>query len=63
MVQVQDAPAPSDTMTVTGTSQGGGGALDWWDVSALLAVLASRLRARYRTYSATSTRLPSRSRK
>jgi hypothetical protein len=65
MVKVQDAPAPSDTMTVT--AKGGGGALDWWDVSALLALLALRRlpdRAlRYRVYSATSTRLPSGSRK
>jgi lysophospholipase L1-like esterase len=66
MVKVQDAPAPSDTMTVTAKG-GGGGALDWWDVSALLALLALRRlpdRAlRYRVYSATSTRLPSGSRK
>jgi lysophospholipase L1-like esterase len=65
MVKVQDAPAPSDTMTVT--AKGGGGALDWWDVSALLALLALRRLAdrapRYRVYSATSTRLPSGSRK
>jgi hypothetical protein len=42
MVQVQDAPAPSDTKTVSATGGGGGGALDWWDVSALLALLALR---------------------
>jgi lysophospholipase L1-like esterase len=39
-VKVQDAPAPSDTMTVTASGHGGGGALDWWDVSGLLALLA-----------------------
>jgi hypothetical protein len=45
MVKVQDAPVPVDTMTVT-ASKGGGGALDWWDVSALLALLALRRNVR-----------------
>jgi hypothetical protein len=66
MVKVQTAAGPSDTTPATSTGGGGGGALDWWDVSALLALLALRRlpdRVRYRAYSATSTRLPSGSRK
>jgi hypothetical protein len=59
MVQVQDAPSSTTSATATGGGGGGGGALDWWDVSGLLALLALR----YRAYSATSTRLPSGSRK
>jgi len=46
-VKVQDAPAPSDTVTVTASKQGGGGALGWWDVSALLALLALRRSPRH----------------
>ena len=60
MVQVQDAPSSTTSATPAGGGGGGGGgALDWWDVAGLLALLALR----YRVYSATSTRLPSGSRK